>query len=69
MGEPILTTSSGISVNLGHRVKEAGWCEKHDAKHAWVDGPTLLCDPPIATRSCANCGKVQHLRSPQWADR
>lgn len=46
-----------------------GRCEELNLEHAWRDGPSLMLMPPIQTRYCANCGKVQHLSAPQWEDR
>lgn len=50
-------------------LKKPGWCEEQGIAHAWESGSTLLSAPPIQTRQCANCGKVQWLRQPKWEDR
>ena len=65
MDDQFFTTNNII----GRAPKPAGWCEENGVEHAWVSGPTLTCDPPILTRSCANCGKYQRLEPSQWRDK
>ena len=48
--------------------KEAGFCDAHSIEHHYKAGPTLTCNPPIATRWCVNCGKRQRLEPETWRD-
>lgn len=60
--------TSGTFILSFNPPKPKGWCEEQGVAHAWMDGPMLTSNPPIATRQCANCGKRQHLRPGEWED-
>lgn len=62
------STTSTVKLNIQTPPKPPGWCEESGIAHSWKDGPTLTSNPPIATRTCVNCGHRQWYQPGQWTD-
>jgi len=48
--------------------KPYGWCQANGVAHAYEAGASLLSEPPVQTRVCANCGWRQFKRPSIWTD-